>query len=42
MTKISRMGRPTDIKVNTSTRTTNITDRTLIITLSLAKETDWS
>ena len=37
-----KMGRPTDIKVNTSTRTTNTTDRTLIITLSLAKETDWS
>ena len=42
MTRMSRIGWPTDMKVNTRTRMTNTTDSTLIITLSWAKETDWS
>ena len=42
ITRISRIGRPTDWKVNSSTRMTKTTDSTLIITLSLAKEVDKS
>ena len=42
MTRISRMGRPTDWKVNSRMRMTKATDSTLIITLSRAKEVDWS
>ena len=38
MTRISRMGRPTDWKVNSSTMITNRMDSTLISTLSLTKE----
>ena len=42
MTRISRMGRPTDWKVNSRIRITKTTDRMLIITLSRAKEVDRS
>ena len=42
ITRISRMGRPTDRKVKSSTRMTKTTVRTLIRILSLAKETDRS
>ena len=42
ITRISRMGSPTEVKVNTSTRMTNTTDSTLMTTLSRAKDTDWS
>ncbi|SCJ14582.1 Uncharacterised protein [uncultured Blautia sp.] len=42
ITKISRIGSPTDWKVNSSTMMTNTTDRTLIMMLSRAKETDRS
>ena len=42
MTRISRMGRPTDWNVNSRMRMTKATDSTLIITLSRAKEVDRS
>ena len=42
MTRISRMGRPTDWNVNSRMRMTKATDSTLIITLSLAKDVDRS
>lgn len=42
ITRISRRGRPTDWNVNSRTIMTKATDSTLIITLSLAKDTDRS
>ena len=42
MTRISRMGRPTDWNVNSRMRMTKATDSTLIITLSRAKDVDRS